>query len=96
MINAFTYEVFLAQNRLRADPESILPRLEAHLTSFESLRGGFHDNPQFRGREAVYNAISRIQGKYITYQEPLHWDDCLALSAREHCLDQGAAGLVGH
>jgi uncharacterized protein YkwD len=93
-VSPFTYEVFLEQNKLREDPKSFLPVLEKYLQTFDSLRGGFHDNPQFKGKEAVELAKQRTEGE--SAREPFEWNDCLALAARDHCLDIGPLGMVGH
>jgi uncharacterized protein YkwD len=42
----------------------------------------------------VEHAIHRVETQ--SGVEALEWNDCLALAARDHCLETGPLGMVGH
>lgn len=90
-------EVMAEMNRLRVDPRGYIAELEAYRLQFEGdivIRPGRISIQTREGVAAVDEAI-----QFLRRQPPvaaLRPDGFLDLTARDHVLDQGPAGFVGH
>ena len=80
-------EVFEAQNRLRRDPKSFIPLVEAKLSQITS------DGNQLKiteGPSAVYEVIDFLQT--CGPREQLQWKDSISKACRDHANDIGPKG----
>jgi uncharacterized protein YkwD len=93
--------IFDATNRLRRDPKFFVPYIQATIDnrfSADGKRITYEDRGEtfvwwtHEGKDAWEEALEALNN-----QDPipaLHWEDGLALAARDHCLDMGLGGLI--
>jgi uncharacterized protein YkwD len=84
-------------NKLRSDPLSYIPILEAHLEYFKDsvlYRPGETPVQTYEGKEAYLKAIEFL--KTVEPAEGLTLHEALTASATEHAADIGPKGLVTH
>ena len=100
MLTAIETEVHDAYNRARADPASVIDRIEERL-QYLSGDGKFFELPGNpvrlvckEGRAVYEEAIEFLHQQQPV--PPLELSVGLTLAARVHCLDQGPTGATGH
>ena len=84
-------------NKLRSDPQSFIPILEAHLDYFKDsilYRPGETPVQTYEGKEAYLHAIEFL--KKVEAVEGLTLHEGLTQAAMEHSADIGQKGLVTH
>ena len=98
--NAVEREILREHNRIRQNPRSYIPILEAHLETMDgrgNIPGGLGPGTILltqEGASAVYEAIDALW-----YQKPvqaLQFHPDLQTSARQHAFDQRNGGRIGH
>lgn len=95
----FEYEFYQAQNAIRSNPGSYLPivneelgRIKGKLLMPKNADGTILS--LWEGAPAWQDAAKTLEDTLP--RSKLTWSDGLAAAAREHCLDMGTKGKVGH
>jgi len=99
MMGDFEKAAFIEHNRIRTNPEEIVPIVKEQISRFDSTGRlmTLEDNVRLRTNEGVGAWTEAVQvlekqGKFA----PFKWNDYLSLAAQDHCNDQGPKGAVGH
>lgn len=100
-LDPFDTMIFDATNKLRRDPQYFVPYIEATINnrfSADGKRITYEDRGEtfvwwtHEDKTAWEEAL--VELKKQDPIPPLHWEDGLALAARDHCLDMGLGGYI--
>lgn len=98
VVSALDRAIFRDTNRLRTDPKSFLPYLEARLSHFREntvwTPGVKVGEITKEGPAAVQEAIDFI--KTMKPVAKLRWSKEMAMACRDHVVDVGPKGATGH
>jgi len=99
LVTRFEYEFYQSQNEIRSDPGSYLSvvneelgRIKGKLLMPKNTDGTILS--LWEGAPAWQDAAKTLEDALP--RSKLTWSDGLAAAAREHCLDMGTNGKVGH
>ena len=90
-------QLYISQNNIRRDPASFIPKLKNWLTKFrKNTLFLLNENPleTFEGKQGVEEAI-----RFLSVQKPvpeLILSEELSKAAKDHAIDMGENGLIGH
>ena len=90
-------QLFVSQNKIRKDPTSFLPKLKHWSTKFrKNTLFLLNENPleTFEGLQGVEEAM-----RFLSVQKPvpeLIYSEELSKAAKDHAIDMGENGLIGH
>ena len=90
-------QLYITQNKIRQEPKSFIPKLKNWVTKFrKNTLFLLNENPleTFEGVQGVEEAI-----RFLTLQKPLpelSYSEELSKSAKDHAIDMGENGLIGH
>ena len=90
-------QLFISQNKIRKDPTSFIPKLKHWSTKFrKNILFLLNENPleTFEGLQGVEEAM-----RFLSVQKPvpeLTYSEELSKAAKDHAIDMGENGLIGH
>ena len=90
-------QLYISQNQIRKDPTSFIPKLKNWTNKFrKKTLFLLNENPleTFEGLQGVEEAI-----RFLTLQKPVHEliiSEELSKAAKDHAIDIGENGLIGH
>lgn len=91
-------QVFKWQNKMRTDPQSFIPDLEAMLPRFDGLTYNRPNNPVALSTDEGAAVVQELID-YLKTVEPTHaleWDDDIAKASKDHVENMAPSGATGH